>query len=152
MTRLSFSKNKAEQEYVFINECIYHKQIPNLCVLFGAFLPKVITLVPDANDRMILTDQYRRIIDKTKYEITGVVAKAAHAVREHNRKELNSFVADTWSNQRRLPDSERLSKEMVDIIEQRQRNIDLCVKKLYNSKPEFFMHVPTVIMRHFPRY
>lgn len=136
---------------MLVDQCIYHKQIPNLCTLFGAFLPKVITLVPDSDYRTTLTDQYRRIIDKTKYEITLVVIKAANAVREHHRKELNSFVADTWSNQRRLPDSEQLSKEMLDIIEQRQKNIDLCVKTLYHSKLDFFMYVPIVIMRNFPR-
>lgn len=151
IVRLTFAKQKAEYEYYLFSDGVYRKRLPNLCTMLGAYLPKIITLVPNPDLRSTLREQYRCVIDKCKFELTVVMTKAANAVQEHARCELNSFVADIWINQRRLIQPEQLSKAMLQLIENRQRNIESCVSKLYNKKFDFFPHIPIVIMRNFPR-
>ena len=76
---------------------------------------------------------------------------AATAVKQDAQRELDGFVVEVWLDERRQPESERLTTSMLQLIEKRQNNIIDCIRIVYAQKLQFFLKTPTVIMHEFFR-
>jgi hypothetical protein len=108
-------------------------------------------MVSDPTIRASLLKQYTRIIDFAKFDLNKIMTTAAATVKQDSQRELGGFMAEVWLEERRLPESERLTTSMLQLIEKRQANVIACVKVIYDQKLQFFLKTPTVIMREFFR-
>ena len=117
----------------------------------GANRPHTIRLVADPTMRASLLNQYIAIVDRAKYDLNTIMITAATAVKQDAQRALDGFVVEVWLDERRQPESERLTTSMLHLIEQRQSNIIDGVRTIYAQKLPFFLKTPTVITREFFR-
>ena len=117
----------------------------------GANIPRTIRMVHDPLIRASLIKQYTKTIDRAKFDLNNTMITASATVKQDTQRELDGFFAEVWLEERRLPESDRLSTPMLQLIEKRQANINDCVKIIYEQKIEFLRTTPIVIMREFVR-
>lgn len=151
ISSLAIIKDKTEQEYNLFHDAVHRKKLPAFCALFGAFLPNILTGLRNSNDRVRLKQQYIQVIERTKFDLLSIMTVAASIDKEYHRDQLNLFLIETWNQQHCLPNDQQMTLTMLRIIESKQKNIEHCLRYIYNNKIDFFIHVPIVIFRHFPR-
>lgn len=105
--------------------------------------PASITTISDSTLRERLSTQYIRIIQRAKADLVDVLTTASEAKRNDCEKKYDQETSDIWKNQRQLPATERLTPTMVAFIEQRQKLIITCLKRIYQLKDNFILYAPT---------
>ena len=143
--RLILRTARAEQEFYLFREDAYVRKVPKLCSPIGANTPNTIRIVADPTMRASLLSQYVAIIDRAKYDLNTIMITAAATVKQDAQRELDGFVAEVWLDERREPESERLTTSMLQLIDQRQSNIIDCIRIIYAQKVQFFLRTPTVV-------
>ena len=130
-------------------EYVYYKNLPKLCLILGAKAPDTIKRVNDPLVRAALMRQYLKVIDRAKFDLNSAMITASATLKEHSQRELDGFMAELWLEERRLPDNDRLSATMLQLIEQRQMNIAHCIRTIYEQKMQFLNKILIVIMHEF---
>lgn len=151
ISSLTFIKEKTEQEYNLFHDNVHRKKLPAFCALFGAFLPNILTGLRNSNDRVRLKQQYIQVIERTRFDLLAIMTAAASLIKEHHRDQLNLFLIETWKQQHSSTSDQQMTLTMLKIIESKQKNIQQCLRYIYKNKIDFFIHIPIVIFRHFPR-
>ena len=113
--------------------------------------PSTIMMIRNPVVRASLTNQYSKIIDRAKFDLTNILITASATLRQDSQRELDGFMAELWLEEHRLSESDRLLTSMLQLIEQRQTNIADCIKTIYEHRFEFLRYMPIVIMREFPQ-
>ncbi|CAF4285090.1 unnamed protein product [Adineta steineri] len=143
---LTFDKEKTEQELILLKFGLLFKKLPKSLELLETSLPTSITTISDSTIRERLSNEYQRIIQRTKAVLTNILRSAMEAKSIDCEKKFEKETAEIWKDQRQLPTHERLSSAMVTLIEQRQKNIIECLKYIYELKDNFLVQAPSTIM------
>ena len=101
-------------------------------------------MIQDSVVRAGLSEDYRRVIDRTNFDLTNVLTSACEAAKIDCEKTLNAALAEIWHGQHRLPNGARLPSTLLSLIEQRQENITACVTQIYSLKTDFLVQIPTI--------
>lgn len=141
--QLTFAAEKAREEHVLFKTRILDKKLPRSSHLLDVSLPASIKTIHDSVVRTGLSQDYRRVIDRANVDLAHVLTSACQAAKVDCEKRLNTTLAAMWRDQRRLPNSARLSSTMLSLIEQRQKNITACVTQIYSLKSDFLLKIPT---------
>lgn len=149
--QLTCRNSVSGQEHYLFREDMYFKKTPKLCLLIGANAPHTIRMVVDPTLRASLLKQYTRIIDYARFDLNKVMITAAATVKKDSQRALDGFLSEVWPEERRIPEKDRFSTSMHQLIEKRQANIVDCVRVIYAQKLQFFLKTPTIIMREFFR-
>ncbi|CAF1265411.1 unnamed protein product [Adineta steineri] len=143
---LTFDKEKTEQELILLTFGLLLKKLPKSLEILEVSLPTSITTISDSTIRERLSNEYQRIIQRAKANLTDVLRSAMEAKKNDCEKKLERETAEIWKYQRQLPTHERLSPVMLKLIEQRQKNIIECLKYIYHLKNNFLVQAPSTIM------
>ena len=100
------------------------------------------TTISESFIRERLSNEYLRIIQRAKADLTDVLTSAAETKKMDCQKKFDRETAEIWRNQKQLPVHERLTVPMIAAIEQRQKNIIECVKDIYELKGNLFLQTP----------
>ncbi|CAF1471345.1 unnamed protein product [Adineta steineri] len=143
---LTFDKEKSEQELILLKFGLLFKKLPKSLEILETSLPTSITTISDSTIRERLSNEYQRIIQRTKADLTDILRSAMEAKSIDCEKKFEQETAKIWKDQRQLPTHERLSPVMLKLIEQRQKNIVECLKYIYHVKSNFLVQAPSTIM------
>ena len=135
------SRSRCMPNHLFQN-AVSNKKIPESKYLSELDIPSMISMINDSTERARLTDEYFQWIDRAKADLINVMISASNEVKRASHKQFNDTLADTWDDQHRLPEQERLSTEMLRFIDQHQTNVTACVQYIYEFKSQFSLHVP----------
>ncbi|CAF1481376.1 unnamed protein product [Adineta steineri] len=136
---LTFDKEKSEQELILLKFGLLFKKFPKSLEILEVSLSTSITTISDSAIRERLSNEYQRIIQRTKADLTDVLRFAIDAKRNNCKKKFEQETVEIRKNQRQLPTHERLSPVMVTLIEQRQKSIIECLKYIYELKDNFLV-------------
>ena len=142
--QLTFSAENTREEHVLFKTGVFYKKLPRSFHLLDTSLPASIKMIQDPAVRDALSQDYRRVIERTNVDLAHVLTSACQAAKVDCEKTLNTTLAEMWRDQRRLPNSARLSSTMLSLIEQRQKNITACVTQIYSLKSDFLLKIPTM--------
>ncbi|CAF1336804.1 unnamed protein product [Adineta steineri] len=140
---LTFDKEKTEQELILLKFGLLFKKLPKSLEILEVSLPTSIITISDSTIRERLSNEYQRIIQRAKADLTDVLRSAMEAKSIDCEKKFELETAEIWKGQRQLPTHERLSPVMVTLIEQRQKNIVECLKYIYGVKDNFLVQAPS---------
>jgi hypothetical protein len=118
------------------------KRLPKSLELLEVSLPTSITTLTDPVLRERLSNDYQRIIQRAKADLLMVLTTASEAKRNDCQRKFDREIAEIWKNHRQFPIDERLTNVMVKLIEQREKNIIECLKRIYHLKGTLFHRVP----------
>jgi len=144
---LTLEKEKAQQEMIHFKFGILFKKLPESLNILEDSLPISITTISDSIIRERLSNEYLRIIERTKADLTRVLTTAAEAKKIDCEKKFIRETAEIWKKQRQLPIEERLTTTMLTSVEERQKNIVECLKHIYELKGNLFLkRTPTTTL------
>jgi len=123
-----------------------YKKLPKSLDILEISVPKSITTLSDSTIRQHLTNNYQRIIQQAKFDLARVLKAAAQAKKADAVKIFDQRMAELWNNQHQYPEQERLTRRMLTLIEQRQKNISQCAERIYNLKSDFYHKAPPTAM------
>ena len=106
-------------------------------------LPSIMTAINDPSEPVRLTEEYFRCIDRVKSDLTNVIISVSDVVKQASQKRFNDTLAEIWNDQHRLPEHERLSTDMLRLIDPRQTNIAKCLQCIFEFKSQLSIHVPS---------
>ena len=101
----------------------------------------MINMISDPSERARLTEEYRRVIDRAKADLMNVIVSVSDVVKQASQKQFNDAIAEIWNDQHQLPEHERLSPEMLRLIDHRQTNITDCLQYIFQFKSQFNLNV-----------
>ncbi|CAF4696087.1 unnamed protein product, partial [Rotaria socialis] len=105
---------------------VLYNKLPDILNIIEETLPTTITNLNDTAIRERLSKQYVRIIQKAKYDLMSVLSAAAQFNKDEHRETYDKEMIQLWDNQRQLPNDERLTENLLTILDQRQQNIIKC--------------------------
>ena len=127
--------------YLYRFDFLY-KRFPKSFDILETSPPSLITTLSDSVIRRRLSDQYQHLIARAKSELLFIYTRASESKRDDTQKKFEQEMTQMWKNQRQQPAHERLTPAMLKIIEQRQKNIIECFKRIYQLKGDFYVQAP----------
>ena len=118
-----------------------YKKFPKSFDTLETSPPTSIAALADPAVRERLSNDYQKIIQRAKSDFMMVLTRTAEAKRDETRKKFDKEIEEMWRNHRQQPPHERLTPTMSTIIEQRQKNVTDCVKRIYHLKGDFYVKV-----------
>lgn len=139
---VTYEKEKAEHELSLYQLDLLYKNFPKRLYTLEKSPLNLITSLSDPVIRQQLSDQYQRIVERTKADLLFVYTCAVDMNKDYTQKKSNQTIAEMWKNQHQQSVHEQFTPTMLTIIEQRQKNIIECVRTIYHLKGDFYVEVP----------
>jgi len=92
--------------------------------------------INNANVRQQLYAQYRQVIEQSKMDMFNLYISSATTQTQHYQRQHNDQIEKMGLDQRSLPQDQKLTPVMIDLIEQRANIITERIKCIYNFKAE----------------
>ncbi|CAF1255962.1 unnamed protein product [Rotaria sp. Silwood1] len=141
IARLQLQKEKSEQELILFKFGVLYKKLPESLNALEEILPTSITTIMNTVLRERLSSNYIRIIQRTKADLMMILTTAAEIQNEQHQNAFNTFMAQMWNDQRKLPKNEQLNPTMLLLIDDRQKNILACTKHIYSLKTNYYTKI-----------
>ena len=90
--------------------------------------------IEDESIRRKLHQEYMKITQQAKEEMLQLYISTAQAQMDRYRKQFNSKLKQFWLEQHSLPKDQKLTAAMINLIEQRWKNMSESVKCVYKYK------------------
>ncbi|UJR06546.1 hypothetical protein I4U23_010829 [Adineta vaga] len=134
---LTLEKEQAEQELIQFKFGVLFKKYPRILrELITYPLPSLITMISDANIREHLSKEYHLILQRTQEDLLGLYTQAYDFKKIDCENIFNMKTDDIWQRQQKLCPDEQLDNRMRSLIEQRQKNIIIYMKIIYELRDD----------------
>ena len=108
-------------------------------------LPSSFHTINDPVMRQRLFDRQEKTMQQTKTEMIAILIQGAEANMRECQKKFDSEMVQLWKNYRTTTNDQRLTKSMIDLLDERSLNITERFQLIYNYKIKyFFFQAPTV--------
>lgn len=96
--------------------------------------PSSIDKIQDKTDRQNLSDRYTKIVQQTKSDMMSLYITVAEVKMRECQLNFDKDLKNMRSNPRSISIYLRLSEAMLDLLEQRYKNMEKRFEYLYNLK------------------
>jgi hypothetical protein len=139
MCNLTYEKEKAQQQQILCESVVFDKKFQSVLDNIEAFFHTSSPIIVDPIIREQRLNRRARNKQRIKDELRSSYIVEIQDKEDDCQKQLEEIS----NNQHRRPEKERLTENMLRIIEQRQKNAEKCVKFIYpltvnfHSKPQY---------------
>ena len=144
LTQRKLVYEKSKMETNLLRQCIAHHQLTSIFNSIQIPSPRLLNTIEDRNIRQSLIYRYEQLVQRTKSEMTTIHVRAADVKMEEDANKFHTDFQQYNQTQRTGPIDKKFTKTMDDIMQQRFKNIEERLEKLYNIKLHFFVKAPTV--------
>jgi hypothetical protein len=101
--------------------------------------------IHDPTVRQRLSNRQEKILQQTKMEMIAILITTAETTMRQCQKEFDVAMTKLWHDYRHSSSDQRLTKSMIDLIDEHFTNITERFQAIYNFKLKyFFFQAPTV--------
>lgn len=101
------------------------RQVPRIWNRSNPIRSELINEIHDAYLRHRLHDRHEKIIQRTKTDLFNTLIYVTESLVRQYQLEFDRKMSDLWQCYRQSSSQQRLSKEMLEIIDERLQNISL---------------------------
>ena len=133
---------------VILKQRIFHKKPPSILnSLDSTSIRTTTTTMDDANFQQRFVDRQEKILQQTKTDLMVVAIASTEAAVRRYQKYFDYEMAQLWDNYRTTTNERRLTKSMIDLMDEHLKLITERFQLIYNFKNKsFFSQAPTVNM------
>ncbi|CAF2972146.1 unnamed protein product [Rotaria sp. Silwood2] len=144
LTTARRDKEMAKLEVAILKQCTIHNHLPTSFQSLD--IPTSISLnsINDPRIRQRLYEKCQKILQQTKSEMMLVYITVAEIKMNETKEKFNKVLTDMQDTQHSGPDSKRLTKNMISIMERHFKNINERIIHLYKMKLHYFDVAPMV--------
>ena len=88
------------------------------------------------------TNQCTKVIDRASFDLDYIKITTSAIVTYDSQRKQDAFLAESWLDERRLTDHDRLSISMLHLIGTHRINIIEYIRVIYEQKIEFLLEIP----------
>lgn len=148
MCNLRFQKEKSEQEVNLYRLGLWHRKLPPSFNTLEQSFPITMLTLRDSLEYEDLSKQYFALIQRTKSEFITILTKVVDLKKSEFDKKFDMTMISLWNQQCTLPINEQLTATMVQLIDEREKNIIQCVKHICILKTNFFHTLQIIQMKN----
>lgn len=143
--KVKSQKEISKFEVAILKQRLSHNHLPK--EFHSLEIPSLLLLntIQDRNIRQRLEDRTEKILQRTRSDMMLVYIELAEAKMNEYRLQYDKFMSDMKMNQRSGPVNQTLNETMLNLMEERFKNINEHLICLYRLKIHFFDNAPTVM-------
>jgi len=137
-------KEISKMEMDLLKQRVAHQQVSNIFDSLNIPAPSTLATIDDQTIHQHLIYRYEQLVQRTKSELLILHIRAAEVKMEACAKNFDVDYKEFYQKQRTDFSEGKFTPAMLNIMEQRFKNIDERLKTLYDLKIRFFIKAPTV--------
>lgn len=143
--RAKLEKENSKFEVAILKQRLTHNHLPNEFNSIPIPSPSALITIEDTNIRQCLQDRYEKIVQRTKSEIMLVYIAVAETKMNEYRKYHDILTNKMKDIQRTGPIHKQFNETMLNLLEERFKNMNQHFINLYRLKIRFFDKAPTIL-------